>query len=622
MRFWAFLFFSLFILSNLEVLGQIVIPQNIQAEIHEYEKQIETYKKSGNLSAATEPMNKLAHIYWKHSYPEKAIKYYNQSLEINIQIENYNAVSHIHKNLAILNTEVSNYVNALKHFEKNKEYNKAKGKPEEVIKTLNNIANIFKNLKKYDKAASNIEEALRIAKDYSLKEAEGICYGELSSIYTAMGKKDLSELYYNKYRDFQKNLYDVSVEKARTEREKREKAELSRQLEELKLREKERELTEIKDTVENMTKREKELIENLSKKELATKVLTEQNKNKQLANEKLEQEKAQQNIFILFIIIVLIIVLISAVIIWKNAQKIKSINNTLSFKNVEISQKNEEIITQAENLKRAKEQIELKHTQITDSIEYARLIQTALLTPHLSIIDYITDSFLWYQPKDVVSGDFFWHAKLQDKFVIAAGDCTGHGVPGGFLTMIGYSLLGQIVQNKKITDPGNILTELNTEFTKALNQEVSENTDGMDISILIFDCNKQKLHFAGANSSVLLIENENLNILKPNFYSIGDISFAHFSKKFNKNFKTQTLDMPKNFSFYMHSDGVVDQFCKNDKERFLKKRLYEVLQKSDKLTAKEQLKVIKENFYEWKGNTKQTDDILMIGGKIKNYKLK
>lgn len=607
------------ILLPLYSVAQIDIPAKALGQIEDYKNEIEQYQKADKLAGSTTAMNKIAQLYWQYSHYDEAIDYYEQSLKINYQIQNYNAVAHIHNNLAMLFNETGNYNEALKHLKENYVYVKSAGDPDRIIQSLLNIATAQRRLKQYNEAAQTLEDALEIARTNSLREDMAHCFGELSNLYTAMGNKEKAERYYNDYYAIQQTLYRNSQQNAEFERLRRENAERLKQIKELELKQTEKELSEIKDTVKYISSRHKQLADSLDANQLALELIKQENRNKALENEQLLREKQVQRRFMIFAFVAMLIVIGFAIQVWYSSRKIKRINTTLTFKNTEINQKNEEILTQAESLRKAKEQIEQKHSQITASIEYARLIQRAVLNPRYSLTDYIADSFIWYQPRDVVSGDFYWYAKMNDKLVIAAGDCTGHGVPGGFLTMTGHNLLGQIVQHRGIIDPAEILTELEKEFSHALHQDFSENMDGMDISIVVLDSKSRKLHYSGAKSPLLIIENDNLSVLDPDFYSIGGISLMQFSKQPKKEFKTQTLDMPANFSFYMHSDGPVDQFNIRDKERLMKHRFYNMLKATDNLSAKEQKEEVRRKIHDWQGKTKQTDDILLICGKIKNY---
>ena len=622
MRKFLLLIFIFVLSALLPVFAQQALPQKAQGEVAEYKEELQSYLQEGKQMRATRAMNHIAQIYWTYSHYEKAIDYFQQSLEINEQIDNRNAIAQIHNNLAMLYNELGNYEEALKHLKENFVYVKSTKDPGRIVQAYLNIATTQKRLKMYSEATITLEKALDVASTNDLREKMAQCYGELADLYTGMGNKEKAGLYYNLYDDVQNELYRSSLQTSEYERLKRENAEKAKRIKEMELRKTEEELTETKKEFQYISNRHKALTDSLDASQLALELIRQEKITKELENKQLLREKQIQKTYTAFAVGALLIVIGFLVYMWYSSRRIKRINNILTFKNTEINQKNEEIFTQAESLRRVKEEIETKHRQITSSIEYAQLIQSAVLNPRKKLTDYISNSFIWYRPRDVVSGDFYWYTEIDGKLIITAGDCTGHGVPGGFLTMTGHNLLSQIIQYRKITDPAEVLHELETEFSHALHQDYSENMDGMDISVCVLDPKNKKLHFSGAKSPLVIIENNELRVLEPDYYSIGGISLLMFSKKNVKKFITQTIDMPRKFSFYMHSDGPVDQFNQVDRKRLMKNGFYEMLKQTDHLPAKEQKSEIARMFKEWRGDTKQTDDLLLIAGKIEDYNIR
>jgi len=622
MRKFLLLIFIFILSALLPAIAQQALPQKAQGEVADYKAELQSYLQEGKQMQATRAMNHIAQIYWTYSHYEKAIDYFQQSLEINEQIDNRNAIAQIHNNLAMLYNELGNYEEALKHLKENFVYVKSTKEPGRIVQAYLNIATTQKRLKLYSEATITLEKALDVASTNDLREKMAQCYGELADLYTGMGDKEKAGLYYNLYDDVQNELYRSSLQTSEYERLKRENAEKAKRIKEMELRKTEEELTETKKEIQYISNRHKALTDSLDASQLALELIRQEKITKELENKQLLREKQIQKTYTAFAVLALLIVIGFLVYMWYSSRRIKRINNILTFKNTEINQKNEEIFTQAESLRRVKEEIETKHRQITSSIEYAQLIQSAVLNPRKKLTDYISNSFIWYRPRDVVSGDFYWYTEIDGKLIIAAGDCTGHGVPGGFLTMTGHNLLSQIIQYRKITDPAEVLHELETEFSHALHQDYSENMDGMDISVCVLDPKNKKLHFSGAKSPLVIIENEELSVLEPDYYSIGGISLLMFSKKNVKKFTTQTIDMPRSFSFYMHSDGPVDQFNQVDRKRLMKHGFYEMLKQTNHLPAEKQKSEIARMFKEWRGDTKQTDDILLIAGKIEDYNIR
>jgi serine phosphatase RsbU (regulator of sigma subunit) len=245
-----------------------------------------------------------------------------------------------------------------------------------------------------------------------------------------------------------------------------------------------------------------------------------------------------------------------------------------------------------------------------ESINYASLIQTAMLQPEQTLDTYVPESFILFKPKNIVSGDFYWYTKKQNKLIVAVVDCTGHGVPGAFMSMIGYNLLNQIVLNEDINEPDLILEELNKGVILALNQKHSGNDDGMDAAVFVIDNKKKTLHFSGARNSIILIKDEIVEELEGNDRVIGG---TH--KDQDEIFTTREIKLSGKNSIYGFSDGYPDQFGGARNKKFMNTRMSKLLYEIHTKTMDEQ-KVILENTLEgWKseGNAKQTDDILVLG---------
>lgn len=260
--------------------------------------------------------------------------------------------------------------------------------------------------------------------------------------------------------------------------------------------------------------------------------------------------------------------------------------------------------------------IEEKNKDINDSINYAQRIQHAILPPVEKIENVLKDYFILYKPKDIVSGDFYWHAAVrnstQNFLVIAAVDCTGHGVPGAFMSIIGTTLLNQTVSNPAINTPAEALDYLNREIKKTLNQnDQAPVRDGMDISLCTIDFENLKLEFAGANNPIYIIRNKELIELKADKQAITASPDTH-----SKAFTNQSFKLLKNDTIYLFTDGYADQFGGPKGKKFMYKQLKEVLINMHEVNMKEQKRVLIKTFENWKGKLDQIDDVLIIGVRV------
>ncbi len=261
-------------------------------------------------------------------------------------------------------------------------------------------------------------------------------------------------------------------------------------------------------------------------------------------------------------------------------------------------------------IRKQKEIIETKNKDITASISYAERIQKASL-PSIEIIEEeLNDYFILFKPKDIVSGDFYWFTKIDDLFIVAAIDCTGHGVPGAFMSLVGLNLLSAIVMENNITEPHMILEELHKRVQSALRQSATANQDGMDAAICVIDRKKKVVEFSGARNPLIYIQNGELFKVKGDRKSVGGNQSA--AKYFTK----QTISIEKPTSFYIFSDGYQDQFGGPNNRKFMVKNMYKMFLENNHLPMSKQKEVYDNTIQSWMSLTDQIDDILLIGFKV------
>jgi ligand-binding sensor domain-containing protein/serine phosphatase RsbU (regulator of sigma subunit) len=257
--------------------------------------------------------------------------------------------------------------------------------------------------------------------------------------------------------------------------------------------------------------------------------------------------------------------------------------------------------------------IEAKNKDITDSIEYAKKIQDSILPSIESIKGFLPQSFIFYQQKDIVSGDFYWFASKHNINIIAAVDCTGHGVPGAFMSLIGNNILNQIINENNITNPAAILNHLNDGVLKVLysNKTYTAAKDGMDIGICAINTDTNQLVFAGAMRPIYICREGKLEEITGDKVPIG----TDFSEGVYKNFQfnNKVLEVQKGDVFYLTTDGYADQFGGEKGKKMMKKNFKNLLQHISLKPMSAQERILGESFVEWKGNFEQVDDVLVIG---------
>lgn len=264
-------------------------------------------------------------------------------------------------------------------------------------------------------------------------------------------------------------------------------------------------------------------------------------------------------------------------------------------------------------IEKQKEEIEEQKKHITDSIYYARRIQNAIL-PSFSMIDaQLKNYFIYYLPKDIVSGDFYWVHETDGLFMVAAVDCTGHGVPGAFMSIVGFNQLNSAVTVKKARSASKILDELNKGVITTLNENTGDTSikDGMDMALCVFDLEKKKAEFAGANNPLVLIRDNKIVRYKGDRFPIGAYEGSD-----TLSFANNEIDLMDGDCLYLFSDGYADQFGGLDGKKFMYKRFEELLLEVHSMPMNVQKETLDKRLAKWKGSNDQVDDILVIGIKI------
>lgn len=257
--------------------------------------------------------------------------------------------------------------------------------------------------------------------------------------------------------------------------------------------------------------------------------------------------------------------------------------------------------------------IEEQKRHIMDSIYYARRIQTAILPSDEYINSYLKENFILYRPKDIVSGDFYWFYKTKESIMISAVDCTGHGVPGAFMSIVGYNQLNYAVNVKKSRCSDDILNNLNKGVIETLSENTHESKvmDGMDLALCVFDKDLKKLQFSGANNPLILIRDNEIIQYKADKFPIGA-----FEAAIPQIFTRTEIDLQKGDCLYIYSDGYPDQFGGPQDKKITSKRFKQLLLDMHKEPMKKQKEMLNSSLEEWMGDGEQIDDILVIGIKV------
>jgi serine phosphatase RsbU (regulator of sigma subunit) len=337
-------------------------------------------------------------------------------------------------------------------------------------------------------------------------------------------------------------------------------------------------------------------------------LVVQQEQQKQQIEKEKQIRKMAVGIGILMVLVALMI-LFGLISTRKKNQKlaesksqIEKINTDLEIKNREVLERNEKIIQQ-------KNIIEQKNQAITDSIQYASRIQTAVLPPVNFLTDWGIENFILYRPKDIVSGDFYWGMRKKERIIVAAADCTGHGVPGAFMSMLGHAFLDEILNTTEVENAAMILDHLRDEIINTLKQKgmVGEARDGMDISLCILNKETGKLDFAGANNPLYIVSDRKMTKIYADRMPIG-IHFTSFTP-----FTNHTIDFRKGDYIYLFTDGYADQFGGPKGKKYMYKPFQDLLLRNHQKPMEQQKEILESTFIKWMGEREQVDDVLVIG---------
>jgi len=251
-------------------------------------------------------------------------------------------------------------------------------------------------------------------------------------------------------------------------------------------------------------------------------------------------------------------------------------------------------------------QLENAYKEIKDSINYARIIQDTMFSDVSVLRETFPNSFILFKPKDILSGDFYWFKKKENIFFIAVADCTGHGVPGALLSMLGFNMLHEAVDAKKIVPPSEVLHRLNTQFRRIGNRNKTGMSDGMDILLCSVDLENGVMMYAGANRPLFIVRDRELLEFKPDKATISGM--ANLEVEFTNN----TIDIKTGDRIFLFSDGYIDQFHFKTNKKITSNRLRKLLTRSSSLPFDTQESIVTAFFDEWKGSREQVDDVLLV----------
>ncbi len=611
-----FLLFMIFIFLSVAWAHARGLSNAQQQEVNNYLEQANNYEQEDNYAEASRYFNKAAYIYWVNENYKLAAQYYNRSLQLNQKIGNQNAIKIISSNLGMIYSDLNDFPVSLQYFKMSLEVKQKLGNKKEIAAELLNIGFVLATMERLEESNKNIEEALRLARELSDIKLMKRAYSLLAKNHERLGNANKSFEYFNLYSSLEKHTQKEEIKQ--TKKETEQKIQHMEGITRQALDEKSKKEIELKATEDSLRK-----VEAISReRQMQIELL---NKQRQLDELRLKEKEARLKNAALtrnFIIGVSLLLGIIAFILYRGYKDKKQANVKLERQNKKISKQ--------------KEEIHKKNQSITDSINYARRIQTAIMPDPAMLNMFLPESFIYYKPRDIVSGDFYWfsdinlkslitrsHSSVSDEldqnkkpetneFIISVIDCTGHGVPGALMSMVGVNLLHEIVSTGFI-QPHSILNSMHKGVYNELRQDSSDTQDGMDMGLCLVNKKERKVTFAGAKNHLVYIKNNELNRVKGDNISIG----GHFFNDFGRVYKKHELYPDAPATFYMFSDGFVDQLGGKKGRKFMYPNFNKLLLDIHAEPMFKQPDLLDAALKRWRGTKyPQVDDILIIGFRL------
>jgi serine phosphatase RsbU (regulator of sigma subunit) len=500
-------------------------------------------------------------------YLDSAYDSYCKSLELAIQLKDSRGMAGNYNNIGNVYKHQDRYEEALDQFFMAIEINKSSQNDTWLSYNYHNIGSLYKLMHNTEASILYYLKSLQLKSD--LEDASGMqdCYEELSLLYAEKGNYKLAY------------EYSLWARELKIKLDKEEKILISQELEARYQNE----------------KKENEIIKLKTDQNLHNLIIYEKQKDLDHQAELRNREKY----LIYSLVLILLFLVIAFLIFWRSTEQRKRYAETLTLKNQEIEEASLEV-------ERSRSNLELKNREITDSINYAKRIQAAILPSEKTLEQHLKSNFVIYHPKDIVAGDFYWTECIGDTVLFAVADCTGHGVPGAMVSVICHNALNTVIKQMKITDPGQILDQTTSIVLEQFEKSEDEVRDGMDIAICAFDLKTRKLTYSGANMPLWTVRDG-----EPTKYAATKQPVGNYHTL--KPFETLEIPTQKGDMIYLSSDGYVDQFGGAKGKKFLNTRFKKLLTAIATLPLNQQAHELNTAFFDWKRHHEQVDDVCILG---------
>lgn len=574
-----------FVVLGLGNLAIAYFELNDYANTLELADSVMIYAKEINDTTQLAKINALyAGVFIKQNEYEKALKFARIAYEYNLAVQDTLSMVTSLNAMAISHRNLKNYPEAVRFYKESIRLNEAHSHTltGALVDAYHNLGDLYISSKNYDRARRYVRKSLTLSGKYDLVHGKTSAYSTLSKIALYDNKPSLAIIYGDSALVFleQRDQLDRRMETLQFKSEAYAKLGMYKEAYQTHV-----DFHELYDSLEKIL-RQKEV------QKLQTAFETEQKvKEKEQQIELLEVENELNENRAIFLIAALVLAALAVLALFNRFMVKRKSERRLAEAYADISQQ--------------KELVEKKNEKIEDSIRYAKRIQMAILPSQTRLNEIFPEAAVCYKAKDIVSGDFYWTTKKRGERMLAAVDCTGHGVPGAFMSVMGYDLLNEIVNGAGVTDPGKILAELDVKVFDALHkQSNSDQTDGMDAAICAWQPETGVLRYAGAHRPLYRLAGDKIEIIRGDKRSIGNGSAEPFT--------THEIRPAPGELFFMFSDGVTDQFGGPKGRKFSPKRLQDALLKYRELPVRDLAARLDEEFASWSEGHAQIDDIMLV----------
>lgn len=603
----------------------------VDSAFYFYKKSYELSKSINDRQNLAEAANNLGFLYNQQGQRHLGLSYLHECLKLNEQLNNISGIAVSLINIGNIYKELGHHQQALSNFQQSLKYSLEIKDKRGLGAAMINIANIYDEQGKYEKAAIFYHKVLGIYRETSNRFGEASCLKSMADMYARRGKTAKAISLYEKAIKIEKDIgnstylcatyislgqlmynignsdlaykyaylsLDLATEVGFPDEIKKsalllsqiyeDRGEIPKAYEMYKL------FANMKDSILNIENQKHAADLEMERKESQIEML---NKDKELKEKKIEQQKFTRNLLIGF----LVLIAIFAIFVFKNYREKHKTATLLSFQKGQIEQKNAALTEQGIKLHE-------KNQQISDSINYARHIQSGIISDENNFKDYFADAFALFKPKDIVSGDFYWMKESAHKFYFSVVDCTGHGVPGAFMTIFGYSILEQTVKSEVALTPSEVLGRVSRRLYKRIRRKDDSVLDGMEMIVATYDKETKVLEYASSFQSFFLIRNNEIKKFDGDVLIVG--------KTGDERFSDYSLQLQEGDRIYFFTDGYADQKGGPNNKKFMISQLKKLLlfiHQQDMATQKNELDTTIEI---WKHTNEQTDDITVLGFKV------